>query len=83
MAIAKHTEDLASHIPAVHLLINLKYQYLAPSETVTLRGGKIGKVVLESILEEWLEKNNCSTQEKCFIITLKSLKLNVKTLSAK
>lgn len=58
MAIAKHTEDLVSHIPAVHLLANLKYTYLTPSETVSLRGGKLGKVVLESVLEEWLEKNN-------------------------
>lgn len=58
MAIAQHTEDLVSHIPAVHLLVNMKYIYITPSETVLLRGGKLGKVVLESVLEEWLEKNN-------------------------
>lgn len=58
MAIAKHTEDLASHIPAIHLLVNLGYQYLTPSETVQLREGKRGKVVLESVLEDWLAKNN-------------------------
>ena len=58
MAIAKHTEDFASHIPAVHLLMNLGYKFLKPSETVSLRDGKRGKIVLESVLEEWLSKNN-------------------------
>lgn len=58
MAIAKHSEDLTSHIPAIHLLINLKYQYLTPSETVKLRDGKRSKVVLESVLEKWLSENN-------------------------
>src|SRR5690606_17191472 len=58
MAIAKHTEDLASHIPAIHLLVNLGYQYLAPSETIKLRDGKRNKIVLESVLEDWLAKNN-------------------------
>ncbi|NOT78912.1 MAG: type I restriction endonuclease subunit R [Bacteriovoracaceae bacterium] len=61
MAIAKHTEDLVSHIPAVHLLMNMGFKYLTPSETVTLRGEKRGKVVLESILEKWLEENNSIT----------------------
>ena len=54
MAIAKHTEDLVSHIPAIHLLMNLGYKYLAPSETIKLRDGKRSKVVLESVLEDWL-----------------------------
>ncbi|WP_413288383.1 type I restriction endonuclease subunit R [Bdellovibrio sp. HCB337] len=58
MAIAKHTEDLVSHIPAIHLLVNLGYQYLSPSETSKLRDGKRTKVVLESVLEDWLSKNN-------------------------
>lgn len=58
MAIAKHTEDLVSHIPAIHLLMNLGYKYLAPSETIKLRDGKRSKVVLESVLEDWLSKNN-------------------------
>ena len=58
MAIAKHSEDLVSHIPAIHLLVNLGFKYLSPSETVNLRNGKRSKVVLESVLEEWLAKNN-------------------------
>lgn len=58
MAIAKHHEDLVSHIPAVHLLVNLGYHYLAPSETLKLREGKRSKVVLESVLEKWFSENN-------------------------
>lgn len=58
MATARHSEDLVSQIPAIQLLVNLGYKYLAPSETIKLRDGKRGKVVLESVLEEWLSKNN-------------------------
>ena len=82
MAIAKHTEDLVSHIPAVHLLANLKYTYLTPSETVALRGGKIGKVVLESVLEEWLEKNNSiKAKEKSVPFTKANIKEAVNSMS--
>ncbi len=58
MAIANHSEDLVSHIPAIHLLIHLGYKYLPPSETVKLRDEKKSKVVLESVLEKWLSENN-------------------------
>lgn len=82
MAIAKHTEDLVSHIPAVHLLANLKYTYLTPSETVSLRGGKLGKVVLESVLEEWLEKNNSiKAKDKSVPFTKANIKEAVNSIS--
>lgn len=82
MAIAKHTEDLVSHIPAVHLLANLKYTYLTPSETVSLRGGKLGKVVLESVLEEWLEKNNSiKAKDKLVPFTKANIKEAVNSIS--
>lgn len=82
MAIAKHTEDLVSHIPAVHLLANLKYTYLTPSETVSLRGGKLGKVVLESVLEEWLEKNNSiKAKDKPVPFTKANIKEAVSSIS--
>jgi type I restriction enzyme R subunit len=51
MATAKHSEDLVSQIPAIQLLVNLGYEYLTPSETVTLRENKPSKIVLESILD--------------------------------
>ncbi|POB13852.1 type I restriction endonuclease subunit R [Halobacteriovorax sp. DA5] len=58
MAISKYTEDLSSHIPALDLLIKLGYKYITPSQSVELRGGKKGKVVLEGVLKEWLSENN-------------------------
>ena len=58
MATARHSEDLVSQIPAIQLLVNLGYKYLAPSETVKLRNGKRGQIVLEPVLEDWLTKNN-------------------------
>ena len=63
MAIAKHTEDLASHVPALHLLCQLKYknvgyEYLPPSETIELRSRNRSRCVLEPVLKKWLQENN-------------------------
>ncbi len=63
MAIAKHTEDMASHGPALYLLCQLKYknagyEYLTPSETVELRGANLSRCVLEPVLKKWLLENN-------------------------
>ena len=54
----EHIEMLTSHIPALHLLCNLKYQYLTPSEALELRGGNKGKCLLEPVLEKWFRENN-------------------------
>ena len=47
-----------SHIPALHLLSNMGYQYLTPSETLKLRGQNKNKCLLEPVLTEWFQKNN-------------------------
>ena len=51
-------EDHISQIPALQLLQNLGWRYLTPGETVALRGGKLGNVLLESVLVEHLPKLN-------------------------
>ena len=51
-------EDHISQIPALQLLQNLGWRYLTPAETVSLRGGKLGNVLLESVLVEQLRKLN-------------------------
>ncbi|HLD98844.1 MAG TPA: type I restriction endonuclease subunit R [Bdellovibrionota bacterium] len=82
MAIAKHNEDLVSHIPAIHLLVNLGYKYLAPSETITLRDGKRSKVVLESVLEKWLSENNSiKVKDKSVPFTHENIKEAVASIS--
>lgn len=54
----KTDELFLSQIPALQLLVNLGYQYLAPSEALAARGGKAGNVLLENILRDQLKKLN-------------------------
>jgi len=58
MAVAEFLEDIVSHLPALHLLQHLGFQYLTPTEALALRGGKRSRVVLETILLEQLKKLN-------------------------
>jgi type I restriction enzyme R subunit len=58
MAVAEFLEDIVSHLPALHLLQHLGYEYLTPAEALALRGGKRGRVVLDTILLEQLGKLN-------------------------
>ncbi len=51
-------EDAISQLPALHLLQNLGWQYLTPKEALDLRSGRLGGVLLEGILADWLRKNN-------------------------
>nr|WP_229777891.1 type I restriction endonuclease subunit R [Deinococcus seoulensis] len=53
-----YLEDLVSILPAVQLMQNLGYTYLTPADTVRLRGGKRGRVVLTEVLREQLAKLN-------------------------
>ena len=45
-------------LSALHLLQNLGYTYLSPREALTLRGGRADAVLLESVLLDWLARNN-------------------------
>jgi type I restriction enzyme R subunit len=58
MAVAEFLEDIVSHLPALHLLQHLGYEYLTPTEALALRGGKRSRVVLEAVLLEQLKKLN-------------------------
>ena len=51
-------EDDISQIPALQLLQNLGWQYLTPEDAVSLRGGKLSNVLLETVLVEQLKKLN-------------------------
>ena len=54
----QYTEDAISQLPALHLLQNLGWQYLTPAEALNLRGGRLGGVLLEGVLADWLRKHN-------------------------
>ena len=45
-----YLEKVQSQLPALHLLMQMGWQYLSPEETVKLRNGRLGAVVLEPIL---------------------------------
>ena len=51
-------EDSVSLLPALTLLQTLGYTYLPPEEALRLRGGKRSRVVLETVLADWLRTNN-------------------------
>ena len=65
MAISEFLEDLVSHLPALGLFQQmdhrpqaLGYQYLTPAEALAFRGGKRGRVILETILTQQLQNLN-------------------------
>ena len=61
MATSQYKEDLSSLIPALHLLHNLGFTYLTPSEVNEEREGKLGRVVLKKTLEAKLREINSIT----------------------
>lgn len=58
MAISEYREDFSSLIPALHLLMNLGYNYLNPTEALRLRREKTSQAVLDLVLREQLKKFN-------------------------
>ena len=55
MEIPQTKELYSSHIPAIHLLMNMGYQYLRPDETMRYRGNSTNEVILRDILIESLK----------------------------
>ena len=45
-----YLEKVQSQLPALHLLMQMGWQYLTPDETVKLRNGRLGTAVLKPIL---------------------------------
>jgi len=53
-----YLEKMQSQLPALHLLMQLGWQYLPPEETVRLRGDRLGGTILEPILVDHI-RNHC------------------------
>lgn len=49
-----YLEKMQSQLPALHLLMQMGWQYLTPDETITLRGNRPASVILESILLDYI-----------------------------
>lgn len=58
MSTPSFLEDLISQIPAIQVLQQLGFRYLSPEEVAVERRGKIGQVLLESILAGQLKRLN-------------------------
>ena len=58
VALPSFLEDHISQIPALQMLQNVGWRYLMPAEAVAFRAGKLGSVLLETILVEQLRKLN-------------------------
>ena len=52
-----YLEKVQSQLPALHLLMQMGWKYLAPEETVKLRNGRLGAVVLEPILIDHIREH--------------------------
>lgn len=52
------TEDAVSQLPAMHLLQKLGWTLLTPAETLALRGGRQGHLLLRAVLERQLAAIN-------------------------
>lgn len=55
---ADFREVLSSQLPALAQLVNLGYTFLTPAETLELRGGRRGQVILTEVLLESLGRLN-------------------------
>lgn len=53
-----YLEKVQSQLPALHILIQMGWEYLTPEETVNLRGGRLGSSILEPILLDHI-RNHC------------------------
>src|SRR5688500_2397639 len=51
-------EELISQIPALQLLVNLGYTYIAPQQAVAMRGERMHEVLLEEVLVRQLAALN-------------------------
>src|SRR5690554_1497535 len=58
MAVPSFKEDHISQLPALKLLMNMGWKYLAPEQALEARGGRTSNVLLESVLRERLKTIN-------------------------
>ena len=52
-----YLEKVQSQLPALHLLMQMGWQYLTPEEATVLRGGRLGAAILEPILADHIREH--------------------------
>ncbi len=58
-----YLEKMQSQLPALHLLMQLGWEYLIPDETIKLRSGRLGSAILEPVLLDYI-RSTCSYEFK-------------------
>src|SRR6056297_2603342 len=61
MPVSQYREDFSSLIPALHLLMNLGYNYLSPEKANELRNNRLQQPVLDEVLRKQLPTFNSFT----------------------
>lgn len=55
--IPDYLEKTQSQLPALEMLIKMGWKYLSPGECVDIRGGRLGTVILDSILTDHIREH--------------------------
>ena len=58
-----YLEKVQSQLPALHVLMQLGWEYLTPEDTVKLRAGRLGSTILEPILMDHI-RSHCRYEFK-------------------
>ncbi|MCF8051656.1 MAG: hypothetical protein K9L59_10505, partial [Desulfobacterales bacterium] len=58
-----YLEKVQSQLPALHLLMQTGWTYLPPEKTVRLRGGRLGRTILEPVLADHI-RHRCRYEFK-------------------
>lgn len=69
----KFQEEYSAKLPALTLLANLGWSFLAPEHALAARGGKTDEVVLRSVLRSELQKRTFTFADKDYPLSEKSI----------
>ncbi|MBA0168950.1 type I restriction endonuclease subunit R [Pectobacterium sp. CFBP8739] len=69
----KFQEEYSAKLPALTLLTNLGWSFLAPEQTLVARGGKTDEVVLRQVLRSELQKRTFIFAGKSYPLSEKSI----------
>ncbi len=76
-----YNELISSQLPALQLLVNLGWEYLTPSEALTLRGGRESNVILTGVLDSWLAGRTFERKGRQHPFSEKSIKEAIRKLT--
>lgn len=82
MDIPQTKELYSSHIPALHLLMNMGYQYLRPDEAMKSRGNSTNDVILRDVLIEYLKSRRFTYKGQSYPLSPNAIDQIVRELAS-